>query len=455
MIMDTEFRRSITTTVIIIIAIAMLFATFSMGVVLTDKSSVAMKKIMNDYMLSVSNTAAGMVDGDELKQLDYGCEETPAYSKIYRTLETFNDNTKLEDIYCIKPDAGKGYIFAIDLTDDDPAKFGDPVMEVTDALVRASMGEASVDEVPYEDEWGRFYSSYSPVFDSEGKLAGVIAVDFDANWYDAQVRSIQSTAFYIGLICIVMGAMIVVTMTANTRRSLRHAHAQLNELSDNVEELMMEVGNLSAADMKKPEKKVKMLYEDDGLDALGEKISNMQTALREQISHIQENAFVDSMTGTKNRNSYLEDVGLADPDIKDGRLSFAVAVFDITGLKEINDELGHECGDRAIIDSARILREVFGRDNLYRTGGDEFVAAVRFATAADMKSSFRRIDSLLQSINTEGGQYDIRPLVLAKGYAVFDPENDDEFMDTFRRADKKMYDDKAEYYRTHDRRKRQ
>lgn len=452
--MDSEFKRSITTTLIIIIAIAMLFVTFSMGVLLTDKTSLAMKKIMNDYMLSVSNTAAGMIDGDDLKKIDYGCEDTYAYRNILKTLTTFDRNIELEDIYCIKPDAAKGYIFVIDLTDDDPAKYGDPVTQATKALIKASLGEATVDEVPYEDEWGRFYSSYSPVFDSDGKLAGIIAVDFDANWYDAQVRSIQKTALYIGIMSIVMGAAIVVIMTARTRKNLRQAHAQLNELSDNVEELMLEVGNVSAADIRKPEKKVKMVYEDDGLDALGEKITAMQTALREQISHIQENAFIDGMTGTKNRNAYLEDVRIADPDIKDGRLSFAVAVFDITGLKEINDTQGHECGDKAIIDSARILKEVFGRDNLYRTGGDEFVGAVRFATAADMKKSFRRIDSLLNEVNREGGQYETRPLVLAKGYAEFDQENDYEFMDTFRRADKNMYDNKAEYYRTHDRRKR-
>ena len=454
MTMDKEFRRSITTTLMITTAIVILIVAFSMGVVLTDKASLAMRTLMNDSMLSISNTAAGMIDGDKLKQLDYGCEGTEAYSEIRHTLGIFNENIELEDIYCIKPDAEKGYIFAIDMTSDNPAAYGDEVTQVTDALRKAAQGEATVDQTPYRDEWGRFYSSYSPVMDSDGGVAGIIAVDFDANWYDSQVRSIQTTAFYIGLMSLLMGAIVVVVMTTSTRNSLKHAHDQLNELSDNVEELLLEVGNLSPADIAPEVKRVKMAYEDDGLEALGNKISNMQTALREGISHIQENAFIDGMTGAKNRNAYLEDVGLADPDIKEGKLTFAVAVFDITGLKEINDNQGHECGDRAITDSARILREVFGRDNTYRTGGDEFVAAVRFAAEKDMRKSFERIESLLREINSEGGQYETRPLVLSKGYAVFDPDKDREFMDTFRRADKKMYDDKAAYYKTHDRRKR-
>jgi diguanylate cyclase (GGDEF)-like protein len=425
-----------------------------MGVVLTDKASLAMRTLMNDSMLSISNTAAGMIDGDELAGLDYGCEGTPEYEHVRDTLTRFYKNIELEDIYCIKPESGRGFVFVMDLTENSPAQFGDSVKEPTDALRNAAQGKSAVDERPYEDRWGRFYSAYSPVLDSEGNVAGIIAVDFDANWYDAQVRSIQTTAFYIGLMSLLMGAVVVVIMTTSTRSRLKHAHDQLNELSDNVEELIMEVGNLSPSDINPEVKKVRMAYEDDGLDAPGEKISNMQTALKEQIFHIKENAFIDGMTGAKNRNAYLEDVKIADPDIKEGRLTFAVAVFDITGLKDINDTQGHECGDRAIADSARILREVFGRDNLYRTGGDEFVAAVRFATADDMKKSFGRIEALQKAVNREGGQYKARPLVLSKGYAVFDPEEDYEFMDTFRRADKRMYDDKAAFYKTHDRRKR-
>ncbi len=61
--------------------------------------------------------------------------------------------------------------------------------ESTDALYQASLGKPSVDKVPYEDSWGRFYSAYSPVFDSNGKVAGIVAVDFSADWYDKQIRT--------------------------------------------------------------------------------------------------------------------------------------------------------------------------------------------------------------------------------------------------------------------------
>ena len=453
--MDKEFRRSIRTTLAILVAFTMVLATFALGVILTDKTSSAIRKLTSDYMLSVTNTAAAMIDGDDLRALDYGCEGTDGYANILSTLTSFNDNIRLEDIYCLKQNSMGEFIFVMDLTSDHPAKFGDPVGQVTEAMRKATLGVSAVDDKPYEDAWGRFYSSYSPVFDSEGNVAGIVSVDFDAQWYDEQIRSISETAFYVGAMSLIIGAVVVVIMTARTRNSLKRAHAKLNDLSENVEELIVGIGNLTRADLnREPNNKVKMVYEDDGLEALGEKIENMQGMLHDQISLMQENAYVDGMTGARNRNSYLEDVELADPSIKDGTLGFSVAVFDITGLKTINDTQGHECGDRAIIDTAKVLTEVFGRDNTYRVGGDEFVAAVRYATASDMKKSFEKIDALLEKVNEKGGQYETMPLILSKGYAEFDPNTDSEFMDAFNRADRMMYEDKAAYYKKHDRRSR-
>ncbi|HEY9295802.1 MAG TPA: GGDEF domain-containing protein, partial [Phormidium sp.] len=48
--------------------------------------------------------------------------------------------------------------------------------------------------------------------------------------------------------------------------------------------------------------------------------------------------------------------------------------IDLDGLKQINDNLGHEIGDRAIVDAARILQQSCrDEDIIARLGGDEFV----------------------------------------------------------------------------------
>lgn len=50
---------------------------------------------------------------------------------------------------------------------------------------------------------------------------------------------------------------------------------------------------------------------------------------------------------------------------------------DLDGLKQINDSLGHEIGDRAILDTAQLLKQSFRQSDIVaRTGRDEFVILV-------------------------------------------------------------------------------
>ena len=61
-------------------------------------------------------------------------------------------------------------------------------------------------------------------------------------------------------------------------------------------------------------------------------------------------------------------------DTSSGRRG-AIAYLDLDGLKTINDTLGHDLGDDAIRNTARILRAKMPEDGLLaRLGGDEFVA---------------------------------------------------------------------------------
>lgn len=50
-----------------------------------------------------------------------------------------------------------------------------------------------------------------------------------------------------------------------------------------------------------------------------------------------------------------------------------VAFMDLNGLKEANDEFGHDAGDELLISAGQIISQAFGHDHVYRVGGDEFV----------------------------------------------------------------------------------
>jgi diguanylate cyclase (GGDEF)-like protein len=84
----------------------------------------------------------------------------------------------------------------------------------------------------------------------------------------------------------------------------------------------------------------------------------------------------DALTGLAARGLFLVQLaGLAASRPTDGEL--AVLFVDLDGFKGINDRLGHEAGDRALVDVARVLKShVRSGDLVGRLGGDEFVVAL-------------------------------------------------------------------------------
>ena len=167
----------------ILLVTSILFCTVSVF-----RARIGIRKAIQQRMLDIANCASGSVKGDTLKALTEADVGSAAYRDIYDKLAVFRDNVEMEYVYCIRDQGDGQFIFTMDLDLYTPASFGDSV-KYTDALASASRGKAAVDEVPYSDAWGTFYSAYSPVLDSSGNVAGIIAVDFSAGWFDAQLSA--------------------------------------------------------------------------------------------------------------------------------------------------------------------------------------------------------------------------------------------------------------------------
>ena len=443
-----------TTKYLILLSIFLLLVDTTLGAILVNYSGKALKSLMNSRMLDISNTAADMLDGDILKDLTPEDEGTEAYDSTMRILKYFQDNIELEYIYCIRDKGDGNFVFGLDPTEIDPGVFDAPVV-YTDALYRASLGTPSVDDAPYEDEWGSFYSAYSPVFDSAGKVAGIVAVDFSRQWYDNHIADLTRTVIMVSIASLIFGAAIVLILTSRERKSIQRVHAQLNELADNVEKLVDVVeGNDSAKDDPGAENREITKNGAEDIDSLRLKILFMQEELRQKITEVREQAYLDAMTGVGNKTSYLKAERKMEELMISRSAGFSIVIFDMNGLKTINDQYGHSSGDQALKDAADILIAVYGKDSLYRVGGDEFIAVLVDKTEEDIKSGLSRVDELLIEENKKE-RPDRLNISLSRGYAIYSPEEDGDFKDVIRRADKNMYADKAAYYMKHgDRRKK-
>jgi diguanylate cyclase (GGDEF)-like protein len=157
----------------------------------------------------------------------------------------------------------------------------------------------------------------------------------------------------------------------------------------------------------------------------------------------------DLLTGTQNRN-YYESRLYEYPDLCTSNL---ICVYgDVNGLHEMNNKSGHSAGDRMLYEIAEALKQCFGPEHTYRVGGDEFIAVEENVSSDDMHALFAMLDLCLIEENATEKAYRT-PLSISKGYTTFVPDIDTDYNKVFKRADEAMYRDKAEYYKTHDRRR--
>ena len=205
------FKNSLSTKILIMVEVILLISSSLFCTVSISRARSSIRKSIQQRMLDIANCAAASVNGDVLKLLsadNVGGEES---KEVYKTLAVFRDNVELTYVYCIKQESEMHYIFTLDLDPLTPASYGEEV-EYTLALDSAGHGTAAVDEVPYTDKWGEFYSAYSPVFDSEGNVAGVVAVDFAVDWFEdqlsAQTRSTISSYLIILIFCLLVGGIL-------------------------------------------------------------------------------------------------------------------------------------------------------------------------------------------------------------------------------------------------------
>ncbi|MBO4908654.1 MAG: response regulator [Lachnospiraceae bacterium] len=217
------FTKIIFLVEIIILITSTLFCTVSLY-----RARAGIRKAIQQRMLDISNCAAGSVNGDILASLDETTIGSPEYNDLYSRLAVFRDNVELEYVYTIKQVGEKDFIFTVDLDQVRPAAYGDSV-KYTEALASAGRGVAAVDEVPYSDSWGVFYSAYSPVFDSAGKVAGIVAADFSVDWFEDQLSTQTRTTVISYAVILLFSLLVAAGLSLITVRPFVRAQGELLE----------------------------------------------------------------------------------------------------------------------------------------------------------------------------------------------------------------------------------
>ncbi len=459
MLMDKRKRKiSYRTKLLVIVLFFLVAANLILDWFLMMDAQSALKQLMQDRMLDVANVAADCLDGDFLETMTADDVGSEGYNKVLRQFAVFQDNVQMDYIYALKKAGDKKFVFTIDPDPIDPGLFGEETI-YTEALDAASRGIPSVDTMSFDDRWGRFYSAYSPIHNSDGDIVGVVAVDFDAKWYEQKMATNGTIVLLVSLCSLLAGAAVVFAVTGRIRKKFRAVNNELSVLAEDLENLASEFGiaageSDSGKVLVKESGKLRGINYDDELAKLSDKLHFIHDELRQYINEARARAYIDVMTDVGNRTAYGDILRREDERISTGQGDFALVIVDINELKNINDNYGHENGDAIIVDTATILKRTFGRENVYRIGGDEFLAVMDNASEEDVKERIGALDEAVEKFNATEKTYEMN-LALSRGYSFYEPEVDRNFKAVFKRADEAMYQNKREYYKKNgDRRRR-
>lgn len=126
---------------------------------------------------------------------------------------------------------------------------------------------------------------------------------------------------------------------------------------------------------------------------LRQRIARQNLALEHINKELTSLSQIDPLTGILNRRAFNNEFRSAWDNAIRKQQSLAALMMDLDLFKELNDNFGHECGDRVLIEAAHIMQNALRAecDVLARYGGEEFIALLPGQTLENAQRTAQRL----------------------------------------------------------------
>ena len=164
--------------------------------------------------------------------------------------------------------------------------------------------------------------------------------------------------------------------------------------------------------------------------------TQQQRYLTQEIEELKVKASTDPLTGCRNRTEAL-DTFYDFERLAQQEKMIHVALFDLDHFKQINDQHGHEIGDKVLVQFVATTYETLGEQYLlYRWGGEEFLLVCLEQTTLQCHES---IDDLYLEMDTKAWP---NGLTVTASTGVTQLKQDESIRSAIKRADKALYEAK-------------
>ncbi len=417
---------------------------------------------INDILVYIHS----QIDLDDLAYCTENLVETPKYKKLMTLMDEVVEQFNIHYLYIIKPLNANEYdnvMIVLSATTNYEREYHideDIVLgyichdDYDSKMAQAHLDAMNADKVSFiEDEssWGLDYTGILPLIDSKGNHFAILCVDINIEEIHNVLRT-YTTASIILIVGLSGFFMIILVFWLNKQvitpiSKLEYSVSTFAEQSHNQSDPALliydsptiqtqnEVEGLSNA--------ISNMAEDMYTYVMN--IVNMEekvTDLKSQVNYMDMLAYQDSLTKVKNKAWYDKTSQRINEEIKEGGTEFAIIMADLNYLKRINDTYGHEKGNEYIFGACHEMCLVFNHSPIFRIGGDEFVILLERLDYLNRNSLLTNLELIFDKSANDKTKEPWQQYSVALGMASFDPATDLSIEDVFKRADKRMYENK-------------
>lgn len=377
------------------------------------------------------------------------------YKHIEDQLYTMkNTNSGIKYIYVYKIDKdGCHVIFDLNTANFEGDKPNEivPFEEGLSPYIDDLIAGRPIPPIITNDEYGYLLTLYKPLYDVNGKCLCYAAIDLSMEFL-----SEYANTFIVKLIVLFIGCFMFIfaigfsfvenniilpvnTMAYCAQNSLYNSEAAREQNIKMIKSLQIKTGDeiehLYRSFLRTTENILKYLKH---LQQAKLKVADMHVKVvaMDKIAHR------DSLTGIKNKTSYVEMIENLDKRIAEGDIKFCIVMVDVNYLKRVNDTYGHERGNEYLINACRLTCSVFGEEHVYRVGGDEFVVIIEGEKVSLCKYFVEQFRAEMLRKNSNDLLEPWEKVSAAVGIAFYNADVDKSADEVFKRADKEMYENK-------------
>ena len=455
-----EHKRPIHKSIILGSAVFVAFLCFLLSIQAYLTYSKSLYKRYDDKLDNILNYISNQIDMDDLYQCTLTGQKSEKYEKVQTLLNGMVDDFELFYLYSlfVRNDSMYNICSATSKAERERGEEDMKLWEPTDAYEPSEIQKFAKaikkNETSFFEEdsdYGAAYTACKPYVNSLGVHFGVICADISI---EELHKTVNHYVLYNVVLTLCLGLLFGLILIFWLRHNVTGPILALEKSASNFAEKSR--GKLTPEELifDAPE-----IHTHNEVESLSNAISQMSKDMRtyvqgllkaeelarsaqEQVQDMTQLAFTDALTHVNSKVAYDKMKESLQEQIDQGIATFAFVMIDVNNLKDINDNYGHDCGDKYIFGSCHIFCHIYKQSPIYRVGGDEFIVLLQ-------NSNYNNRNKLLKDMETEfkkaANNSSRKPWErYSVAYGMAEYKKGDRVDDVFRRADENMYHKKME-----------